>query len=621
MEISDRNLQDGNFPEEDDRDQVPVVSFIGLRRPEPVPISSFPAASVSEAPVYRNKATNVLPISKNPMEDDKSNEKLKAKKESAAQVSEVPMDDATFKAKMENFNSQYHDKKYARLGKKLEESNLKRDRADSVKDRSKVRQDPANKEYNQPKPSRSANILDEEVKAPHHHSVRSDLYSQTLIQFVVVLVAVFVMMYPGAFVTTLIGLSAGYAIKHFDLLTRAGMTNFISQIARAADSTQSRIPVVVSVPDEIPDFFNIPESQDYDSPLKPAMFGRSSMSTGNAKDSTEEDALAARAVINEYLEDNELSVPERIHLMRMFKQAGMNAEVGMTVDQMYDLPEDGSGFPMTNDRTAEEVRAVFARSETDAKLFTAIRTGADLMEISPDEYVKECYAGSVDATIARILSPIQNPTDAVNAEQLAAMSPYVDDNTITVVNVKAAMAEHIKRIAGKNTNANSFAQAIEAVRNNEKYLEALHLANKPNTPVIKQPLKINSRSAPKERVRAANVVGSNTEDLNAHNTTHRIISLYSSRINPFLNNAIELHLVSGNYKSVVDIIEAHYLGDVGSTVAQIIENAKRIVAQTQASVKASSLKAASLKAAALQAESLKAETTPSASPAEVKTDK
>lgn len=615
MEISDRNLQDSNFPEEDDRDQAPVVNFIGLRRPEPVPVSSFPAASVSEAPVYRNKATNVLPISKNPMEE----EKLKAKKESAAQVSEVPMDDATFKAKMENFNSQYRDKKYARLGKKIEESNLKRDRAEFVKDGFKFRQDPANKEDHQPKPSHSSNILDEEVEAPHHRSVRSDLYSQTLIQFVVVLVAVFVMMYPGAFVTTLMGLSAGYAIKHFDLLTHAGMTNFISQIARVTDSTQSRIPVVVSAPDESQNFFNIPESQDYDSPLKPTMFGRSSMSTGNAKDSTEEDALAARAVINEYLEDNELSIPERIHLMRMFKQAGMNAEVGMTVDQMYDLPEDGSGFPMTNDRTAEEVRAVFARSETDAKLFTAIRTGADLMEISPDEYVKECYAGSVDATIARILSPIQNPTDAVNAEQLAAMGPSFDDNTI--VNVEAAMAEHIKRITSKNTNKDSFTPAVEAVRNDEKFLEAQRLANKPNTPVAKQPLKINSRSAPKERVRAANVVGSNTEDLNAHNTTHRIISLYSSRINPFLTNAIELHLVSGNYKSVVDIIEAHYLGDVGSTVAQIIENAKRIVAQTQASVKASSLKAASLKAAALQAESLKAETTPSVSPAEVKTDK
>lgn len=577
MEAPDRNL-----PEADDDRDVPVVNFIGLRRPEPVPVSSFPAV--------RETRSNA---SKNPMEE----ESLKAKKESAVQVSEVPMDDATFKTKLEDFNTNYRSKKYNHLQKKLEESNAARNHA---KDQNKPHS--ANKKDSQPKAQRSTNIVDEEMEIPHPPVLTNpQIYSQTLTQFVVVLAAVFVMMYPGAFLTTLMGISAGYAIRHFDLLTHAGMTKFIAQLAHIqAQPAQSSIPVVISAPDESPDFFEISTSEDYNSPLKPTMSAR------NAKDSTEEDALAARAVLNDYLEDNELSIPERIHLMRMFKQTGLNTEVGMTADQMYDLPEDGSGFPMTNNKTAEEVRAVFAKSETDTELFAAIQSGAELMEVSPDEFVNEYYAGSVDATIARILSPIKNPTDAVDAEQMDAMNPFTDDNA--TVNVEAAMAEHIKRISGKNTNKNSFTLAVEAVRNDEKLLDAQRLSQKPDTPATKQHLKINTRSAPKERVRAANVVGGNTEDLNAHNTTHRIISLYSSRINPFLNNAIEVHLVSGNYKSVVDIIEAHYLGDVGSTVAQIIENAKRVVAQTQANIKAVSLKAAALKAATAPAAEVKTST-------------
>jgi len=581
MEAPNRQL-----PEPDDDHDVPVVSFIGLRRPEPVPVSSFPAASVREAPVPRSSA------SKNPMEEDIQ----KAKKASGAQTSEVPMDDATLKTKLEDFNANYHSKKYNHLQQKLEASRLNQNRA---KDQSK----PPNKEDRQRDGSRSAkaNIIDDETEIQHPlMSTNPQVYSQTLTQFVVVLVAVFVMMYPAAFLTALMGISAGYAIRHFDLFTHAGMTKFIAQFAHIQPA-QSRIPVVVSAPDDSENYFEIRPPEDYDSPLKP------SVSTQRHKDSTEDDGLAARAVINDFFEEGELSVPERIHLMRMFKQSGLNTEVGMTVDEMYDLPEDGSGFPMTVNKIDEDVRVVFARSETDTALVAAIQSGVDLMGISPDEFVRECYAGSVDATVARILSPIKNPADAVTAEQINAMNPLTDDGP--AINVEAAMAEHIKRIS----KGDSFARAVEAVRSDEDILEVQRMSQKTNTLAVKPHLKINTRSAPKERVRAANIVGSNTEILNAHNITHRIASLYSSRANPFLNNAMEVHLVSGNYKSSLDIIEAHCLDDVGSTVSHIIESAKRLVAKTQANIKAMSLRSAALKAASTPAAD------PVAPAAEVKT--
>lgn len=296
---------------------------------------------------------------------------------------------------------------------------------------------------------------------------------------------------------------------------------------------------------------------------------------------------------NEHLSKLCVRPVDFVQSMRWLKESGIEDELGMIPEQFYAVPEDDSGFSTEIDPTMRGVLEILAEARQDDGLRESIMQGARFTNLSNYQYVASRYTGDVVETIVEITSnpiPVPPVDELHEFYQKTLFGPNPDpDIPMSETELRNGMVGHMKHICRFSgiLPRDDIPRVLEGqihtalLDRTREIDETQPITQAPPTPAnpAPQPRKLVRCTVMRNPSRGSHIAEQGCVKITEKDIIDQVINISDTWENPLLTMSIHAHVISGT--TPYHVVLTHVMEDVPSTINNIIESTKSMLASYQ----------------------------------------